>query len=45
MKRMSLQDKALAAMKKAVKKVIADHKKAGLPLVVWEDGKVKKIKL
>jgi len=42
-KRMTLQEKAEAAMKKAVKKVIAQHKENGLPLVVWEKGKVKKI--
>ena len=42
-KRMTLQDKAEAAMKKAVKKVVAQHKKDGIPLAVWENGKVKKV--
>jgi hypothetical protein len=42
-KRMTIMDKAEAAMKKAVKKVIAEHKKLGLPLAVWENGRVKKI--
>ena len=38
-KRMSLQDKAEAALKKAVRQVIAEHKKSGRPLAVWEKGK------
>jgi len=44
-KRMTLQEKAEEAMKKAVEKVIEEHKKSGLPLVVWEKGRVKKIKV
>ena len=40
---MTIQDKAEAAMKKAVKKVVAQHKKDGRPLAVWEDGRVKKV--
>ncbi len=39
----TMLDKAEAAMKKAIKKVIAQHKKDGRPLVVWKNGKVKKI--
>jgi hypothetical protein len=42
-KRMTILDKAEAAMKKAVKKVVAQHKKEGRPLAVWENGKVKKV--
>jgi hypothetical protein len=38
-KRLSMQDKAEAAMKVAVKKVVAEHKKSGLPLAIWKDGK------
>lgn len=38
-KRMSLQDKAEAALKKAVRGVIERHKKTGRPLAVWENGK------
>lgn len=38
-KRMSLQDKADAAMKKAVKIVIQQHKKSGRPLAIWKNGK------
>ena len=30
-------------MKKAVRKVVAQHKKDGRPLAVWEDGKLKKV--
>jgi hypothetical protein len=40
---MSILDKAEAAMKKAVKKVVEEHKKSGRPLAIWENGKVKKI--
>ena len=43
MKKMTIQDKAEAAMKKAIKKVVAEHKKDGRPLSVWENGRVKKV--
>lgn len=39
-KEMSLQDKAEAAMKKAVRQVVERHKKSGRPLAVWINGKV-----
>lgn len=42
-KRMSLQDKAFAAMKAAVKQVVARHKKEGRSLAVWKNGKVVRI--
>ncbi len=38
-KRMSLQDKAEAALNKAVRGVIERHKKSGRPLPVWKNGK------
>ena len=38
-KRMSLQDKAEAALKKAVRGVVERHKKTGRLLAVWENGK------
>ena len=38
-RRMSLQDKAEAALKKAVRQVVERHKKTGRPLAVWMDGK------
>lgn len=38
-KRMSLQDKAEVALKKAVRQVVQGHKKSGRPLAVWENGK------
>ena len=38
-KRMTLQDKAEAAMKSAVKEVVERHKKSGRPLAIWKDGK------
>ena len=42
-KRMSLQDKAEAALKKAVQKVVERHKKTGRPLAIWENGKTIRI--
>jgi hypothetical protein len=42
-KRMSLQDKAEAALKKAVRGVVEQHKKSGRPLAVWENGKTVRI--
>jgi hypothetical protein len=39
-KRMSLQDKAEAALKEAVRQVVEQHKKTGRPLAVWKNGKV-----
>ena len=42
-KRMSLLDKAEAAMKKAVREVVADHKKSGRPLAIWKNGRVVKV--
>ena len=30
-------------MRKAVEKVVAEHKKSGRPLVVWKNGKVARI--
>ena len=38
-KRSSLQDKAMLALKKAVKEVIKRHKETGRPLAVWKNGK------
>lgn len=42
-KRMSLQDKAEAALKEAVRQVVERHKQTGRPLVVWKNGKVARI--
>jgi NCAIR mutase (PurE)-related protein len=42
-KRMSLQDKAYAALKEAVRKVVEQHKKTGRPLAVWKNGKTIRI--
>lgn len=42
-KRMSLQDKAEAALKKAVRGVIEQHKKTGRSLAIWEKGKTVRI--
>lgn len=42
-KRMSLQDKAEAALKKAVRNVVERHKKTGRSLAVWANGKTVRI--
>ncbi|MBF0532164.1 MAG: hypothetical protein HQL23_03600 [Candidatus Omnitrophica bacterium] len=42
-KKLSILDKAELAMKKAIRKVVAEHKKSGKPLMVWENGRVKKL--
>jgi len=42
-KRMSLQDKAEVALKKAVREVVERHKKTGRPLAVWQNGKTIRI--
>jgi hypothetical protein len=44
----NLSDKAMAffaedALKKAVARTIADHKRTGDPIVIWRDGKVIKV--
>ena len=39
-KKMTLHDKAKCAMEEAVQKVVEQHKKLGLPLAVWKNGKV-----
>jgi hypothetical protein len=41
-KRLSLHDKALLAMRQAVRGVIERHKKEGRPLAVW-DWKAQKV--
>ncbi len=40
MKDLTLTEKVMAAMEKAIRKVIADHKRRNRPLAVWQDGKV-----
>ena len=42
-KYLSLQDKAMLALKKAVREVVERHKKTGRPLAVWRNGKLVKI--
>lgn len=36
----TLTQKAVAAMDKAIREVIADHRRRNRPLAVWQDGKV-----
>jgi aminoglycoside phosphotransferase family enzyme len=40
---MPMAFRAEEALKKAVAKAIADHKRTGDPIVVWRDGKVARI--
>ena len=42
-KRMSLHKKAEAALKKAVREVVKQHKKTGRPLAIWKNGKTVRI--
>ena len=39
-KRLSLQDKAELALKKAVRQVVEQHKKTGRPLAIWKNDKI-----
>jgi len=41
-KKMTLAEKAEAALTEAVCGVVKDHMKTGRPLIVWENGKVVK---
>lgn len=36
----AIQRKAIRAMKKAVAKVMEEHRRAGDPVAIWKDGKV-----
>ena len=38
-KRLTLQDKAEIAMKVAVRKAIAEHKRNGRPIAIWKNGR------
>ncbi len=37
---LSLHDRAALAMKTAIEKLKIDHARRGLPLYIWEDGRV-----
>lgn len=39
----SFSQKAMQAMKAAVRGVIKEHKKTGRPIYIWENGKIKKL--
>jgi hypothetical protein len=43
LKDVPLDVRAEMALKEAVAEAIAEHKRAGRPIVVWRDGKVTKI--
>jgi len=40
---LSLQERADMAMKTAIEKLKIDHARRGLPLYIWQDGKVVEI--
>ena len=40
---MSLSEKAEMALKEAVRGVIKEHARMGLPVVIWRNGKVVKV--
>jgi hypothetical protein len=42
-KKMSLGEMADEALKKAVARVVEEHRKSGEPLAVWRDGKVVRV--
>ncbi len=42
-KRLSMAEKALLALREAVREAIEEHKRYGIPLIVWRDGQVKEI--
>jgi hypothetical protein len=42
-KNMSLGEMAEEALKKAVARVVEEHRKSGEPLAVWRDGKVVRV--
>lgn len=39
-KELTLGEMAVAALRKAVARVVEEHRKQGLPLATWKDGKV-----
>jgi len=39
-RKLTLQDKAFIALKKAVHDVVEHHRRTGRPLAIWRDGKV-----
>ena len=39
-KSLAIHKKAEKALREAVRKVVAQHKKTGIPLAIWKDGKV-----
>lgn len=39
-KRLLLHEKALIALKEAVREVVERHKESGRPLAIWKNGKV-----
>lgn len=42
-KNMSLGDMADEALRKAVARVVEEHRRSGEPLAVWRDGKVVRV--
>ena len=44
-KKKTLEELADLAMKQAARKVVEENKRFGEPLIVWENGRVKKVPL
>ena len=42
-RRYSLEDKALRALKEAVREVVKRHAQSGRPLAIWQNGRVVKV--
>lgn len=38
-----ISDKAIGALKVAVRKLVAERKRMGMPVIVWKNGKVARI--
>jgi hypothetical protein len=38
-RKLSMSEMALQALREAVAKVVEDHRRRGVPLAVWRDGK------
>ncbi len=42
-KKLTLNDKAILAFRKAVRRVREKHRKSGRPMAIWKDGRIQKI--
>jgi len=44
MTKKTLQEKALKALKEAVREVVERHKRSGRPLAIWQNGRVTQVR-